>query len=150
MGKQEKSCGAAIFREDGGRRLYLVLHYGEGHWDLPKGHVETGEGEEETARREIFEETGICELEFFSGFRHTISYCFVRRGERIPKEVVFFLAKTAQKSVTLSDEHVGYLWLPFRLACAKMSFKNACEVLEKSENFLSEQQKRGTAPAGKI
>jgi 8-oxo-dGTP pyrophosphatase MutT (NUDIX family) len=140
MERQEKSCGAAVFREEGGRRLYLVLHYGEGHWDLPKGHVETGEQEEETARREIFEETGISELEFLQGFRHTISYSFVRMGEKIPKEVVFFLAKTDQRQVTLSDEHVGYLWLPFRLACAKMSFKNAKEVLEKSEAFLSEKQ----------
>ena len=137
MGRQEKSCGAVIYREEKGRRLYLVLHYGEGHWDLPKGHVEAGETEEGTARREIFEETGISELEFAPAFRETISYWFMRQGEKIPKEVVFFLAKTAQKEVTLSDEHSGSLWLPYELAKKKMTHKNAQDLLEKAETHLS-------------
>ena len=141
MQKQEKSCGAVIYRDEGGRRLYLLLHYAEGHWDLPKGHVEDGESEEQTARREIFEETGISELEFEPAFRHTVSYWFVRRGEKVPKEVVFFLAKTPQKEVTLSDEHVGRLWLPFRLAISKITYKNAKEMVEAAEAFLSGKAK---------
>ena len=57
MREPEKSCGAVVYRMEKGRRLYLLLHYCEGHWDLPKGHVEAGESEEQTARREISEET---------------------------------------------------------------------------------------------
>ena len=58
--KQEKSCGAVIFREDGGgRRFYLVLTSVKGHVTLCKGHVEKGETEHETAVREIMEETGL-------------------------------------------------------------------------------------------
>lgn len=104
---------------------------------MPKGHVESGESEEETAKREIFEETGISELEFVPSFRETISYWFMRQGEKIPKEVVFFLAKTAQREVTLSDEHSGSLWLPFELAKKKMTHKNAQDLLEKAEKMLS-------------
>lgn len=137
MGEPEKSCGAVVCREERGRRKYLLLHYSEGHWDLPKGHVEPGESEEETARREILEETGISELEFVQGFRQSISYWFARREEKVPKEAVFFLAMTAEKEVRLSDEHVGYLWLPFRLAREKMTYKNARELLEKAEAQLS-------------
>ncbi|MEW6722749.1 MAG: NUDIX domain-containing protein, partial [Candidatus Micrarchaeota archaeon] len=50
----EKSCGIILFRE-GEKRLYLLLHYEEGHWDFPKGHVEAGESEHEAASREAVE-----------------------------------------------------------------------------------------------
>ena len=137
MREPEKSCGAVVYREEGGRHSYLLLHYSEGHWDFPKGHVESGESEEQTARREIMEETGISELEFMRGFRNSVSYWFMRKGEKVQKEVVFFLAKTTGKGVTLSDEHVGYLWLPFRLAREKVTYRNAKELLEKAEARLS-------------
>ena len=137
MREPEKSCGAVVYRMEKGRRLYLLLHYCEGHWDLPKGHVEAGESEEQTARREISEETGISELEFEPSFRQIIEYRLVKNGEDVPKDVVFFLAKTPQKEVALSDEHIGYLWLPFRLAREKMTYKNARETLEKAEALLS-------------
>ncbi|MCX8197320.1 MAG: NUDIX domain-containing protein [Candidatus Micrarchaeota archaeon] len=132
----EKSCGAVVFFEEEGRRLYLVLHYEEGHWDLPKGHTEEGESELETAKREIEEETGLQNLEFYEGFRKTISYFYVRKGEKIPKEVVFFLAKASQKEITLSDEHKGYAWLPFNLAKRKLTYENTRQLLEAAEAFL--------------
>ena len=137
MREPEKSCGAVVYGEEGGRRSYLLLHYSEGHWDFPKGHVEAGESEEQTARREILEETGISKLEFEPLFRHVISYWYARGAEKIPKQAIFFLAKTAGKEVSLSDEHAGYLWLPFRLAREKVTYRNAKELLEKAEARLS-------------
>lgn len=137
MHKAEKSCGIVVFSEDGGARRYLILHYEEGHWDLPKGHVEEGEAEEETARRETFEETGISGLEFVPGFRKTITYSFKRKGRMVPKEVVFFLAKTEAKEVHLSDEHRGYAWLPYLQAAEKVTYENARLVLWEAENRLS-------------
>ena len=44
--KYEKSCGAVVYKEDQGRRLYLIEHMALGHIPLPKGHVEEGETEE--------------------------------------------------------------------------------------------------------
>ncbi|MFA6328820.1 MAG: bis(5'-nucleosyl)-tetraphosphatase [Candidatus Micrarchaeia archaeon] len=135
----EKSCGALIFREEGGKRLYLLLHYMGGHWDFPKGHVESGENEEQTARREISEETGIASLEFMPGFREEISYSFRHStGEMAEKQVVFFLAKTGEKQVRLSDEHVGFSWLPYQAAKKKATYENARSLLEKAEKRLSE------------
>jgi len=139
----EKSCGAVVFREMPGKagkisHSYLLLHYSAGHWDLPKGHVEAGESEEETARREIREETGIEEIEFLPGFREEISYSRRNeRGETIGKDVVFFLAKTTESAVKLSDEHTGSLWLPFSLAARKMTYENARGVLRKADKLLS-------------
>lgn len=57
--KIEKSCGAIVFRRDHGKLLYLVLQHTAGHWSFPKGHIEEGETETETAQREILEESGL-------------------------------------------------------------------------------------------
>jgi len=137
MQKPEKSCGAVVCRLEGGRRLYLILHYSAGHWDLPKGHAEAGEGEEETARREIAEETGITQLQFDRTFRKVIHYSFRREGKKVPKEAVFFVAKTRQEEVSLSGEHVGFSWLPFRQAARKMTYGSAKAVLKEAEAHLS-------------
>ena len=141
MIEPEKSCGAVVFREEGGARLYLVLHYTERHWDLPKGHVEKGETEEETARREIAEETGIARIEFLPGFRHVVSYTFRRAGKNVPKDVVFFLAKTSEKDVRLSSEHIGFAWLPFQQALEKITYSNAKRMVQKAEESLSSPKK---------
>lgn len=55
-----RSCGVIPYRKTGGKTEILLVY--EGHskcWSLPKGHMEPGETEEETALRELFEETGL-------------------------------------------------------------------------------------------
>jgi len=132
----EKSCGAVVWRAEGNARLYLILHYSEGHWDFPKGHVEAGEDEEQTARREIQEEIGITQLEFSAGFRKSIAYRFKRGSRYVPKEVVFFLAKTNEAKVKLSDEHTEYEWLAYKAAEKKLTYENARMILGEAERFL--------------
>ena len=55
----ERSCGAIVFKEMEGALYVLVIQHGAGHWSFPKGHMEAGESEHETAIREVAEETGI-------------------------------------------------------------------------------------------
>ena len=58
--KREKSCGALVIRKNGEQYdLVLLRHRFGGHWSFPKGHVEDGEHENETALREVKEETGL-------------------------------------------------------------------------------------------
>ncbi len=136
----EKSCGIIIFKKGRakGARRYLLLHYEEGHWDFPKGHVEKDESEHETAIRETLEETGLSDLDFVTGFRERIEYSYKRQGQTMRKEVYFFLASSAQreKDVALSNEHVGYKWLPYEKARAQLTFDNAKEILKKADVFL--------------
>lgn len=131
----EKSCGVVLFHENG-RREYLLLHYPGGHWDLPKGHVEKGESEKETAARELEEETGIKEIEFISGYREVISYKYHRGPKLSTKEVVYFLAKTSAKEVKISHEHQNFLWLPYNEAVEKLTFENAKDLVRKAEKSL--------------
>jgi len=132
---QEKSAGAVLFRKSNEIK-YLLLHYEEGHWDFPKGHIEEGETEIETLKREVEEETGIKGIEILDSFKEKIQYYYTFNEEKILKEVVFYLAKTKTKEVKLSNEHIGYTWLSYEKALEKLTFKNAKDILEKVNEFL--------------
>lgn len=136
---REYSAGAIIYRKQGGRKLYLLLHYRSGHWEFPKGHIEKGEEEKETAEREIEEETGIRHLEFIEGFREPIKYYFRIKKKTVFKTVVFYLARTRTKKIRLSPEHTGYKWLYYKQAEKQLTFKNAKKIIEKASHFLSEK-----------
>ena len=133
--EKEKSAGAIIFRKEDKIKKFLLLHYSEGHWDFPKGHVEKNETELETAKREIEEETGLKELTFLPKFRETISYYYKRDGKLYRKEVVFFLAEASESAIKISKEHIGSEWLEFNKAMEKLTFKNAKELLKKANDF---------------
>src|SRR3989338_5524794 len=114
--KKEKSCGAVLFRKAKGSILYLLLHYEAGHWDFPKGKQEKGEKEEETAAREIKEETGIKEIKFIEGFNHQIKYSYRCKGALVSKEVSLYIAETKTEEVKISSEHTGFKWLDYKNA----------------------------------
>ena len=139
----EKSAGAIIFRKEGRRPLFLLLHYPfggrttESYWDLPKGHIEKGEEVEDTIRREVEEETGLKDINFVDGFREIIKYFFQRKGKTVTKFVTFLLAETKTKKITISGEHIGYEWLPYKEALETLTFDNAKETLQKANTFFS-------------
>jgi 8-oxo-dGTP pyrophosphatase MutT (NUDIX family) len=133
---REISCGAIIFRDGEDGRKYLVLHYGSGHWDFVKGNIEKGESEKETTIREINEETGINDVNFFDDFKHKVNWFYKRDGKIIYKEVTYFLIKTTQKEVKLSSEHTGYKWLGYEEALKQITFRNSRKLLEKAEGFV--------------
>ena len=134
----ETSCGAVVFRNKGSKRLYLMLHYEEGHWEFIKGHVEKGESEQKTALREAEEETGLADLNLIEGFREKINYWYTHDGKRMSKDVIFFLAETKTKKIILSDEHIGFKWLEFDDALKQLTFDNAKNTLKKAEEFLND------------
>ena len=135
----EHSAGAIVFREENGKIFYLILHYEEGHWGYPKGHIENRETIEETAGREIREETGITNLGFLDGFKEQTHYFYHNGKERVFKTVTFLLARTSSKDVRLSFEHIGYEWLPFEEALEKITFKDEKQLLQKARSFISER-----------
>jgi len=137
----EKSAGAVVFRTQNNKIFYLLLHYTEKHWDFPKGHIEKGETPEQTAKREIKEETGIDDIKFIEGFKTWIKYFFKKDNQNIMKIVTFFLAETKQEDVKLSFEHIGYKWLPYEKAFERLTFKNAKEVLKKANDFLAQRKR---------
>ena len=134
----EKSCGAVVYIRTPNVK-YLLLQYEAGHWDFVKGNVEKGETEQQTAVRELGEETGITDAQFINGFKEIISYFYKRQGAVVLKEVVFFLMETKTSEIKLSFEHVGFTWLSYEEAMKKLTFKNARDVLQKAQDFLMRQ-----------
>lgn len=139
----EKSAGAVIFRKEGNKIYYLLLHYPStargaerDYWDFPKGHIEKREKEIETVKREVEEETGLKDLKFIEGFKEWIKYFFRFKEKNILKFVTFYLAQTEEKEVKVSFEHLGYEWLSFKEAIEKLTFNNAKEILIKAHQFL--------------
>lgn len=91
--KHEKSCGAVIFCQFPEGEKVLLLKHLVGHWDFPKGHVKVNETEEETALREVIEESGL-KVVLDPGFRETINYS---PKDKVSKDVVYFLGRCDEK-----------------------------------------------------
>lgn len=132
---KEKSCGAVVFRG----KKYLLLHYESGHWDFPKGHMERGESEEQTAIREVKEETGL-DVDIIPGFMEKITYFFKKNGRLIGKDVIFLIGRAKSEDARLSYEHKAYKWLAYEEALELITFKNSRNVLKKAHDFLKKMR----------
>lgn len=122
--KYEKSCGAIIFDKD----KILVIQQKEGHWGFPKGHVEEGETEVETAVREIKEETNL-DVEINEKFRYVETYS---PAEDVEKDVVFFVAKKIGGDIQVQEEEVNKAqWLTCEEAMEVLTYVSSKNVLKK-------------------
>ena len=113
--RRVKSCGFFIFAR-APVRGFLLLRTAS-RFDLPKGHMEPGETELETAHRELFEETGIAahELEQDTTFRFETTYPYTRKnGEPCTKTLTMFLASIEKPRDLQLTEHRGFEWREWR------------------------------------
>ena len=134
--KQEKSCGALVYRFQGNQLMLLLLrHRHGGHWSFPKGHVEGDETEIQTALREIREETGLT-VSLKEGFRHTVEY-YPKPGVR--KQVVYFLGEAASdaKAVRQEEEISELHWVEWSQAMDAVTFKNDRNLLNYAREYLT-------------
>ncbi|MGI0021619.1 MAG: bis(5'-nucleosyl)-tetraphosphatase [Nitrososphaeraceae archaeon] len=134
----EKSAGFILITDDFKTDDYsvLLLHYTSGHWDFPKGNIETNETELEAATRELQEETGIESFRVIPNFRFVIDYEYTRMTRLISKQVTLFLASTGVRKVKISHEHIGYSWVKKSDATNQLTYKNAKNALKQAINFL--------------
>ena len=128
----EKSCGVVLFNSD---KFLLLQHNNEdsgvdGHWDFPKGHVEYGEEEIDTALRELKEETNIEDVNIIPSFKQFINYKVDKGTLSVSKKVIFFLAETKVWDVSLSSEHQNFIWLNFEEAIERLTYDNAKNILK--------------------
>ena len=137
--KKEKSAGAIVFYRGDSGLEFLLLHYGKGHWEFPKGHIEGRETERETLLRELEEETGILDARLVPGFRHELQYFFMENKNTIAKTAVFYLAESESRDIRLSFEHSEYEWLSFEKALKRLSFQNTRELLRKANDFIAQK-----------
>ncbi len=135
--KREKSCGAIITRNDLRNLEILLIHQVQGHWSFPKGHVEEGETELQTASREIKEETNV-DVTFEDGFRMTTEYS---PKPDVIKEVVYFIAHpvSADEKPQLSEVQ-ELKWVTLVEADSLLTYDSDAHLLKKAYEFLKLQE----------
>ena len=103
-----KSCGVLPYRVLDGQREYLIVFEKFSQcWSLPKGHMEAGEAEVETAQRELLEETGLTALLDLSRTA-TVEYPI---SPIIRKQVVFFLGQVNEIPKARAGEIESFKWV---------------------------------------
>ena len=130
----EHSCGAVVFRRIFDEyRFLLIKNRRSNHWGFPKGHMERGETREDTARREVLEETGL-HISIFSDFSYESRY---KIGSRIEKRVDVFLASTEDTQTVIQKEEIeDYIWLRFSDAFSTLRFDNDKEILTAAQEYM--------------
>lgn len=106
-----KSCGVIPCRWNGKEKEYLILRQTNNCWSFPKGHMEAGETEEQTALRELREETGLTGR-LIPGKQAVIEYDippFTR------KQVVLFLGETTGDVTLQETEVLHHKWVSAEL-----------------------------------
>ena len=132
---EERSAGVILFNKTEGIQ-FLILKYPSGHWDFVKGNIEEGEKEEETVKRELFEETGINSLQIHRGFNEKVEYNYYKKNRKVHKIVSYYLAETDQKEIKLSDEHLDSKWSDYEDLMKLITFENSREILKKGNKLI--------------
>ena len=136
----ERSCGTIPYTVRGGKLFYLLVKAkDDGPCGFPKGHVEDGESEIETALRETLEETSLRPI-ISDSFRYEISY-ELKNGNQ--KTVVYFLADFGDQIPARNGdfEDFEYLILPFSEAYDALTFDNTKQMLKAADERLTGKRK---------
>ena len=137
--REAVSAGGVVYRvrEDGAVELVLVARPSSNLWALPKGTPEPGESIEETALREVSEETGlqveivapVCSIEY--------SFKLMSEGVRIEKVVHHFLMRARDGDVSLHDHEYDVVdWFETSEALRRMTYANERAVVERAAELI--------------
>ena len=131
--KYEYCSGAVLYTVVNDKILYVLVVESDGHCGLPKGHIETGETERETALREIKEETGINAV-LFDDFAIKVEY---ETKEGSIKRTTYFIASYYNQVIECNNnELLEVKLLPFDEAMATLTYQDIKDVLQKANHFL--------------
>lgn len=128
---EEISCGAFVISDN---KVLLVKHKNGEHWDCPKGHIEPGETKEQTAIREVYEETGI-NIKIVSNKEYIVSYLI---NSNIKKTVIFFEAEMIDGKMKKQETEIQNMeWLSFENALQRFTFESNRKLFKK---FLEDKK----------
>ncbi len=132
----EKSCGAIVYRKrHGNTEILLIKHVRSGCWSFPKGHMEPGENEIQTAVREIKEETNIDVSVDDPAFREVVVF---NPRRDITKEVVYFLARATTFDCEKQESEIAEVrWVEIGQALTLLAYDNDRVLVNKAKSFLA-------------
>src|SRR6266516_2624889 len=143
--RREFSAGGVLVRRLDGRWMVAAIRPAgrpEGLWALPKGQIDEGERGEETALREVTEETGAHGRSL--GKLGDVRYWFNWDGERIFKVVAFFLVRyVGGRLGDVPPEHrhevAEVRWLPLADGPSLLAYGGAREMAKKALERLEDE-----------
>ena len=128
--KKEKSCGCIIIKNN---KVLLVYEKNRNFWGFPKGHVENGETEIETALREVKEEVGL-DVDIDEEKRYVLNYII---RDEIDKTTVLYLATPKNENIIMQESEIEkFKWCEFDEALEVLTFENWKEMFKKVINDL--------------
>lgn len=134
--RKERSFGIIPLRRHHDDWEVLLVRHGKGHWAFPKGHAELRENPQETASRELFEETGLRVVRFLPFEPLEETYFFTWEKERIHKTVLYFLAEVEGEIRLQDDEISDHRWLSLDEAEKFVTFPEARRILRTVKELL--------------
>jgi len=127
----ENSCGAIVFNENTEKILLVKMH--NGNWGFPKGHIENNETKEETAIREVREETNV-NIKIIPNFEREIKYI---PNEKTIKKVTIFAGITQEEDVKIDTFEIeAFQWCTYEEALKLVTYKLQKDVLEKARKVF--------------
>ena len=127
----ENSCGAIVFNENTEKILLVKMH--NGNWGFPKGHIEKDETKEETAIREVLEETNV-RIKIIPNFEREIKYI---PNEKTIKKVTIFMGITQDEEVTIDTSEIeDFKWCTYEEALKLVTYKLQKDVLENARKVF--------------
>lgn len=137
----DKSIGIIVFLFKDDEIYFLLIRHAGGHWAFPKGHPDIHETEIQTARRELFEETGIKDLDLISDKilledRYKFSG---HKGELIHKVVYYYIAEVKNDVVHVDGEEIfAYKWCTLEESFAFLVHSETIILINKAYKFIYE------------
>ena len=130
-----------VYKKDDGDFLFCIVQHADGHWGFPKGHKDKDELDEETAKRELHEETGIEDVEIVPDKKFTEQYFFEANGARYDKTVSYFLGLVPNRSATTPEAFKSEIsdmrWLPYEDMLRTLTFPDGKkEMLSEAWEYL--------------
>ena len=127
----ENSCGAIVFNENTEKILLVKMH--NGNWGFPKGHIENNETKEETAIREVQEETNV-NIKIIPNFEREIKYI---PNEKTIKKVTIFAGITQDEDVKIDTFEIeAFQWCTYEEALKLVTYKLQKDVLENARKVF--------------
>jgi 8-oxo-dGTP pyrophosphatase MutT (NUDIX family) len=133
------SAGGIVVRHEDGKPWLVVgsrRRERDGRtWTLPKGTPKSGETTEQTALREVAEETGLRVR--ITGTLDSIEYTFVQSGTRIHKTVHYFLMEPTGGDLTKHDHEFDEVrWIPFDDAPTTLTFDSERALVARAAEIV--------------
>ena len=127
---REPTAGGIIYRKNKGQTEILLVQDSRERWTIPKGHIEKGETPRQTAKREIYEETGLRDIKIES-WLGKINFKYRRQQSLVLMTTHIYLAQALKNTNKLKKEHwmKGIKWFTATEALNEIEYEDIGKLI---------------------